>query len=93
MAIAAVAFGQPDPAIIDSTAAALETAVALTARPRINRVIILTAEIENGAQGVNYLDRYCSVCWVGDCDGEAHLAMQPRPVDSGSATWAISEGD
>ena len=30
--IAAVAFGQPDPAIINNAAEALETAVALTAR-------------------------------------------------------------
>ena len=52
--IAAVAFGPPNPAIIENTAAAIETAAALTARPRINRVIIMTAEIGNGAQGVNY---------------------------------------
>ena len=80
VAIAAVAFGQPDPAIIDNTVAALETAVALTARPRISRVIILTAEIENGAQGVNYLDHIRITPSVANPSHRRHRAVLAHEV-------------
>lgn len=70
--IAVVAFDAPNPAIIDHAAQSLETAVALTGRPRRDRVIIMTAPIENGAQGVNRGD---------------HIRISPRwPIRRTAAT-------